>query len=86
MLTGDALLWFDDDPKREVADKVARAVQRYEQKYGHSPDVCYVHPGQMQERELSVGAVKVLPSKTVLPHNLWLGVQANRGKKRRVAA
>jgi hypothetical protein len=82
----EGLLWFDDDPKRPMTDKVAWAVQRYEQKYGHSPDVCYVHPGQMQERELSVGTVRVLPSKSVLLHHFWLGVEAGGVKKRRVAA
>ena len=76
----EGLLWFDDDPGRAVADKVARAVQRYQQKYGHAPDVCYVHPGQVPERELSVGPVKVLSAQTVLPHHFWLGVTLD-GKK-----
>ena len=70
----DGLLWFDDNPTRPVGDKIERAVQRYQQKYGHNPDVCYVHPGQVPERELSVGPVKVLPAQTVLPHHFWLGV------------
>jgi hypothetical protein len=76
----EGLLWFDDDPGRAVTDKVSRAVQRYQQKYGHNPDVCYVHPGQVPERELSVGPVKVLPAQTVLPHHFWLGVTLD-GKK-----
>ncbi len=70
----EGLLWFDDDPNRATSDKVARAVQRYEQKFGHSPDVCYVHPGQIQDRELSVGAVRLVPAQVVLPHHFWLGV------------
>ena len=75
------MLWYDDDPKRGAADKVARAAQRYEQKYGHSPDVCYVHPRQMEERTLSVGTVKVLPAQTVLPYHFWLGVEVHSGKR-----
>lgn len=82
----EGLLWFDDDPKRSVSDKVARAVRRYEQKYGHSPDVCYVHPGQMRERELSVVTVKVLPAPTVLIHHFWLGTETGSKKKRTVAS
>jgi len=79
----EGLLWFDDDPGRAVTDKVARAVQRYQQKYGHAPDVCYVHPGQAPERELSIGPVKVLPAQAVLPHHFWLGVtlDGKRGKR-----
>ncbi len=72
----EGLLWYDDDPGRATSDKVARAVQRYEQKFGHSPDVCYVHPAQLKERELNVGTVKVLPAQVVLPHHFWLGVTA----------
>jgi hypothetical protein len=76
----EGLLWFDDSPTRPVADKIGNAVQRYQQKYGHAPDVCYVHPGQVKDRELSVGSVKVLPAPTVLPHHFWLGVTYD-GKK-----
>ena len=43
----EGLLWFDDHPTRPVRDKIERAVQRYQQKYGHNPDVCYVHPAQL---------------------------------------
>ncbi len=77
----EGLLWFDDDPNRATSDKVSRAVQRYEQKYGHSPDVCYVHPGQIKEHELSVGVVKVLPAQIVLPHHFWLGVADQPGEQ-----
>lgn len=79
----EGLLWFDDDPARSIADKVSRAVQRYQQKYGHNPDVCYVHPGQMPEHELSVGPVKVLTAPTVLLHHFWLCVTLD-GKKGKV--
>jgi hypothetical protein len=70
----EGLLWFDDSPTRPVADKIGNAVARYQQKYGHSPDVCYVNPGQVSERELNIGPVKVLPAQTILPHHFWLGV------------
>ncbi len=81
----EGLLWYDDDPGRSIADKVSRAVQRYQQKHGHAPDVCYVHPGQVREEGLRVGVVniglvKVLPAKTVLPHHFWLGVLDKRPK------
>jgi hypothetical protein len=72
----EGLLWFDDSPTRPVGDKIERAVQRYQQKYGHAPDVCYVHPAQLKEGEPSLAEdVKVLPAKSVLPHHFWLGTQ-----------
>ena len=72
----EGLLWFDDDPVRAVTDKVARAVHRYQQKYGHTPDVCYVNPAALKERELALGPVRILPAQMVLPNHFWLGVQA----------
>ena len=69
------LLWFDDDPGRDLAEKVGRAAQRYRQKFGASPDICYVHPsalgGNGQERR--VGGVRVAPLPHVLRHHFWLG-------------
>ena len=31
----EGLLWLDADPKRDLADKVARAADRYHKKLGH---------------------------------------------------
>jgi hypothetical protein len=77
----EGLLWFDDNPTRAIGDKVERAVQRYQQKYGHNPDVCYVHPAHLKEGELSLAdGVKVLPAKSVLPHHFWLGMQLSPGE------
>ena len=87
----EGLLWFDDNPTRPVTDKIERAVQRYQQKYGHNPDVCYVHESetigepigaQLKEGELRVAeGVKVLPAKSVLPHHFWLGVAKATDKR-----
>jgi hypothetical protein len=90
----DALLWYDDDPRRELADKVKRAVERYMQKYGHAPDVCYVLDEPEIRKLLDGGCakfaedVRVLPAKSVLRWHFWLGVQeaggnhSGLGKKR----
>ena len=42
MKTG--LLWFDDDPRKELEEKVLRAAAHYERKYGQAPELCFVHP------------------------------------------
>ena len=78
----EGLLWFDDSPNRAVTDKIERAVQRYQQKYGHHPDVCYVHPVHLKEGEVSLAeGVKVLPAKSVLPHHFWLGIEESANKR-----
>jgi hypothetical protein len=70
----EGLLWFDDDPARATGDKIARAAQRYRQKYGRRPDVCYVHPEHLKERSASLPKeIKVLPSRSMLPYHFWIG-------------
>jgi len=49
MKTG--LLWFDDDPRKQLEEKVQRAATHYERKYGHAPDLCYVHPNVLGDDE-----------------------------------
>jgi hypothetical protein len=40
-------LWFDSDPKRDLAEKVARAADRYRFKFGRRPNLCYVNPSML---------------------------------------
>lgn len=86
----DGLLWYDDDPERALADKVKRAVERYQQKYGHAPDVCYMLDVPELRAQLGeggamlVGDVKVLPSKSVMRYHFWLGVEPKKNKTTQV--
>lgn len=67
------LLWFDDDPRRDLDEKIARAARHYERKFGRRPNVCYVHPsllGEGPERRAGM-RLEALPS--VLRDHLWLG-------------
>jgi len=74
----EGLLWFDDTV-RSLTDKVVRAADRYQQKYGHTPNVCYVHPTMIDNQETQLGAVRLLPTRTVLPNHFWLGVLEAKG-------
>lgn len=78
----EGLLWYDDDPGRDLAEKVARAVLRYQQKFGAMPTVCYVHPsavnggGQVAE----IAGVHVEPLLSVLRHHFWVGQADSRAE------
>jgi hypothetical protein len=69
------LLWYDDDPERTLIDKVSRAVNRYERKYGLAPDVCFVHPSALSDdgSEKSADGVLIAPLPTVLINHMWVG-------------
>lgn len=41
------MLWFDNDPKKSLQQKIDGAVQYYEKKYGRKPNLVFVHPTMM---------------------------------------
>lgn len=69
------MLWLDDDKKRPFDEKVVRAAEYYQTKYGRSPNICFVNKKMLKE-EKSVGKITVSPVRSVLPHHFWLGVDA----------
>jgi hypothetical protein len=69
----EGLLWYDDDPKRDLAEKVLRAANRYQQKFGIVPEVCYVHPSTVTGEQKKVDGLEIAPLPSVLPHHFWLG-------------
>ncbi len=76
------LLWFDNDPGRSLAHKVADAARRYQEKFGVTPDTCYVNRRALAEAEAILSCqgtrVRVLPASNVLAHHFWVGVEEIR--------
>ncbi len=70
------MLWFDDDSRRSLPEKVARAVDYYKEKYGTRPTVCFVNPVMLKDKGLTdkAGAVPLRPARNVLVDHFWLGV------------
>lgn len=68
------MLWFDDDPKTELSDKIKLASVYYEKKYGQAPNQCFIHPDTKTNDASADGGMKVTASPTILPHHLWIGV------------
>ena len=69
------MLWYDDDGKRQLDEKVARAAAYYRAKYGVQPTECYVHPGTLGEGQPSVAAgVRLRPNRTIIKNHFWLGI------------
>jgi hypothetical protein len=72
MKTG--MLWFDNDPKTDLSAKIVRAVSYYQSKYGEKPNLCFVHPSMLAEKESRPVEIEIRSTHKVLPHHLWLGV------------
>jgi hypothetical protein len=87
------MLWFDNDAKADLADKVERAASYYQKKYGKRPDLCYIHPsmvppatnGDSAEAGLKPAiragkggsTIEVRTTRSVLPNHLWIGLNGN---------
>jgi len=74
------MLWFDNDPKKSLDLKIEQAVDYYRHKYGLSPDLCLVNPGNLlknnsQSETTLVGRVVIRPFRSVLPGHLWIGME-----------
>lgn len=80
------LLWFDNDPNRALAAKIADAARRYREKFGVPPDTCYVN-----QAALNGGAsgpvsqpgdipLRIIPAANILPHHFWVGVEEAPGE------
>jgi len=80
----EGLLWYDDNPGRDLAEKIRPAARRYRQKFGAAPEVCYVHPSTLggNGRVKQVGGVRVAPLPSVLRHHFWLGREEKRHRRR----
>lgn len=73
MKTG--MLWFDNDPKTELSDKVQRAAAYYQNKYGRRPDLCFVHPSMVKEKVQQAQGIEIRITRQVLPYHLWMGTR-----------
>ncbi len=76
------LLWFDNNPGRELEAKVEDAAKRYRDKFGVFPDTCYVNRSAVvgSAAVLSPAAfhgksIRIVPAGNVLPHHFWIGVE-----------
>lgn len=69
------MLWFDNDPKLDLRNKVHKAAAYYTQKYGQEPNQCYVHPSMVLDQNSEAGTISVCSNSTVLPNHFWIGVQ-----------
>jgi hypothetical protein len=83
------MLWFDNDKKSDYEAKIERAATYYRNKYGRTPNLCFVHPCMIPDngsraadkasREtenltLKSQGVEIRTSKTMLPNHFWIGI------------
>jgi hypothetical protein len=73
------LLWFDDDSRRPLAQKIAEAIARYEERVGEAPSVCQVSPAQAaalaSARPGQIPRVRIVSDETLRPNHFLVGIE-----------
>jgi len=68
------LLWFDDSPRTPLASKVDHAMRRYREKFGRTPNICYVHPRTLKDSGNEVTPIRVVGLPSIQPNHFWVGL------------
>lgn len=69
------MLWFDDDTKKSLRDKIIGAKEYYQDKHSRSPTVCKVHPITLGDQEIpEIEGLHISASSAVLQDHFWIGV------------
>jgi hypothetical protein len=83
------MLWFDNDKRSNYEAKIERAASYYRDKYGKSPNLCFVHPCMIPDNDDQEAedlhavtdpptwksqGVEIRTSKTMLPNHFWIGI------------
>lgn len=71
----EGLLWFDNDPKHNLADKVGQAAARYQARFGRRPTLCYLNACDFVSQTDEVNGIRLRSTTYVRPHHLWIGVE-----------
>lgn len=72
------MLWFDNDPKASLTEKIERAAKYYLEKHGKKATLVYIN-----QRDLAGGlgplhGIQVKVSAQVQPNHLWMGEEATQ--------
>jgi hypothetical protein len=68
------MLWFDNNKKTSLTEKVQAAAKYYQEKYGTHPTLCLVNPSMLADKPtVDVEKITVRPYRPVLPGHMWIG-------------
>lgn len=73
------MLWYDANPETTLEDKVLRAKDYYNRKYGFC-NVCHVSAKSLSEIK-EIHGLKIVPDKYMMVNNFWIG-DSNNEKER----
>ena len=76
------LVWYDEDPKKPVSEKIAAAVAAYHVRFSTAPGLVLVNVRDY----IAVAGLLVRSERTVQPNTFWVGREADAAEARTEAA
>jgi hypothetical protein len=70
----EGLLWFDNDPRRKLVDKISQAATRYQVRFGRKPTVCYLNVADLNGQSDEIKGIRLQVGSNVQRHHFWIGV------------
>ena len=69
------LLWFDNNPNKDLSEKVKQAAEAYRARLQEQPTVCYISKTDISNKPEAVGKIVIKTATYVRPNYLWIGVE-----------
>lgn len=66
------MLWYDNNTKLNIENRVQKAVEFFIEKYGYKPQCCFVNPDMAEEPIKIKDNIKIVPNEKVLKNHIWL--------------
>lgn len=69
------MLWYSENSKLPLAERIGQAVSYYQTKYGVQPNICFTNPRTLGETPPVIEGLELRPSRYVLPNHFWIGIR-----------
>jgi hypothetical protein len=69
------MMWFDNDPKISLTEKIARAIDYYQKKYNMLATHIWVNPGTLGGNIVNIPTITLVTSQSILPNHFWIGTE-----------
>lgn len=71
------MIWFDNDPQKNINEKINMAIKYYQKKFGSQPTICFLNP-KLQEKFLeNEQDIEINYNINLSPDYIWVGIRQN---------
>lgn len=69
------MLWYDNDPKTTLDEKIQKAIAYYLEKYGKTANTVYINPKTLNGTQPAIEGITLRTSSQILPNHFWIGYE-----------